>query len=166
MLIYGYMINYIHVDIPRLCGRPEEHGQFLDGDGRLQLPRRGRIVRRRVQTSRRCVCSTGCHSYILIYVLLWLLWGDVINQHTYVYKKILELRKLNVNTIIDFGVGLLGDDAAGVRWVDAESTLQLHANHVDFVKRTAHLHDAHWWTGQSLHFYRAYPIIPQLRRLL
>ncbi|KAI0241034.1 ADP-ribose pyrophosphatase, mitochondrial [Lamellibrachia satsuma] len=37
-----------------------------------------------------------------------------------------------------------GDDAVGVRWMDINSTLQLFATHVNFVKLVADLHKAHW----------------------
>ncbi|XP_033222428.1 ADP-ribose pyrophosphatase, mitochondrial [Belonocnema kinseyi] len=37
-----------------------------------------------------------------------------------------------------------GDDASNVRWMDVDKQLNLFANHVDFIKQTAHKRNAHW----------------------
>ncbi|KAK7104610.1 ADP-ribose pyrophosphatase, mitochondrial-like [Littorina saxatilis] len=37
-----------------------------------------------------------------------------------------------------------GDDAVGVQWLDLDSSLQLYANHVDFLKKTAEILGASW----------------------
>ena len=37
-----------------------------------------------------------------------------------------------------------GDDAIGVKWMDLDSSLQLYASHVDFLKKTAERLKASW----------------------
>ncbi|XP_036336332.1 ADP-ribose pyrophosphatase, mitochondrial [Rhagoletis pomonella] len=37
-----------------------------------------------------------------------------------------------------------GDDAANVKWLDTDSSIQLHANHVDIVKQVIERLNAHW----------------------
>lgn len=37
-----------------------------------------------------------------------------------------------------------GDDAKNVRWMDIDRGLALYANHIDFIRATANLHNAHW----------------------
>lgn len=37
-----------------------------------------------------------------------------------------------------------GDDAAAVRWLDLNRNIELHANHVDIVKKVIDKLNAHW----------------------
>ena len=37
-----------------------------------------------------------------------------------------------------------GDDAIGVKWVDIKSSLELYANHLDFIEKTSKSLSAHW----------------------
>ncbi len=41
-------------------------------------------------------------------------------------------------------VGLKGDDAGSVRWMDLARDLKLYASHASFVEKAAKLHKAHW----------------------
>lgn len=37
-----------------------------------------------------------------------------------------------------------GDDATNVRWLDIDSTLKLHANHIDIIKEVIKRLNAYW----------------------
>lgn len=37
-----------------------------------------------------------------------------------------------------------GDDAKNVQWMDVDRNLSLYANHSNFIRAVANLHNAHW----------------------
>ena len=51
---------------------------------------------------------------------------------------------MRLEQIDDFYFLFPGDDAVGVKWLDLDSSLQLYASHVDFLRKTAELLNASW----------------------
>ena len=51
---------------------------------------------------------------------------------------------MRLEQIDDFYFLFPGDDAVGVKWLDLDSSLQLYASHVDFLRKTAEHLKASW----------------------
>ncbi|KOC67331.1 ADP-ribose pyrophosphatase, mitochondrial [Habropoda laboriosa] len=48
------------------------------------------------------------------------------------------------NSIVGKITLVAGDDARNVKWMDIDKSLNLYANHSEFIKKTIQKHDAHW----------------------